>query len=66
VRKQHDNQITEAIMITKPDPGVRETITVQDWRYAGGGHRHGEPLWLSRLGSAPETVVALILAARNS
>jgi hypothetical protein len=28
-----------------PDPGERQTVTVGEWRYAGGGYRHGERFW---------------------
>ncbi|GIH77876.1 replication initiator [Planobispora longispora] len=32
-----------------PDPAEGETITVQDWRYAGSGHRHGEAFWAEHI-----------------
>ncbi|MEU8382099.1 replication initiator [Streptosporangium sp. NPDC048865] len=28
-----------------PDPAEGTTMTLSEWRYAGSGHRHGEPFW---------------------
>ncbi|MDP9864773.1 MULTISPECIES: replication initiator [Streptosporangium] len=33
------------LILGLPERDDRETITLQDWRYAGSGHRHGEAFW---------------------
>jgi hypothetical protein len=33
------------MLLGLPDPAEETTITLSEWRYAGSGHRHGEPFW---------------------
>ncbi|MGW3365693.1 replication initiator [Streptosporangium canum] len=37
------------LILGLPERDDRGTITVQDWRYAGSGHRHGEPFWAEHI-----------------
>ncbi|OUC99282.1 replication initiator [Streptosporangium minutum] len=33
------------LVLGLPDPADGKMLTVSEWRYAGSGHRHGEPFW---------------------
>ncbi|MFD8564934.1 replication initiator [Streptosporangium canum] len=33
------------LILGLPDPADGKTFTISEWRYAGSGHRHGEPFW---------------------
>ncbi|WP_436757764.1 replication initiator [Streptosporangium sp. V21-05] len=45
-RTRADYRAAQARMILGlPDPAEETTLTLSEWRYAGSGHRHGEPFW---------------------
>ncbi|WP_371786205.1 replication initiator [Streptosporangium subroseum] len=45
-RTRADYRAAQArILLGLPDPAEETTITLSEWRYAGSGHRHGEPFW---------------------
>lgn len=37
------------LLLGLPDPAEEKTITLSEWRYAGSGHRHGEPFWAEHI-----------------
>ncbi|MFI6451345.1 replication initiator [Streptosporangium amethystogenes] len=45
-RTRADYRAAQARMLLGlPDPADENTLTLSEWRYAGSGHRNGEPFW---------------------
>ncbi|MER6178878.1 replication initiator, partial [Streptosporangium sp. NPDC001681] len=45
-RTRADYRAAQARMLLGlPDPAEGNTLTLSEWRYAGSGHRNGEPFW---------------------